>query len=76
MPQPALPNAPPPPPPVSAPLLHSQMPGVQPALSMDDVVESEPLLKANKQFQAFIAKRYGITDVENELAVDPWCALF
>ena len=52
------------------------MPGVQPALSMDDVVESEPLLKANKQFQAFIAKRYGITDVENELAVDPWCALF
>lgn len=47
------------------------MEGVQPALTMDDVVESEQVLKRNPQFQALVAERYGITDMA-ELAVDPW----
>ena len=50
-----------------------QMEGVQPALTVDDVLESELALKANKQFRALMEERFGITDMDS-LAVDPWCA--
>ena len=48
-----------------------QMVGVQPCLTIDDVVESEERLKANPEFLALMASRYGITDMQL-LAVDPW----
>ena len=50
---------------------NTQMEGVQPALTMDDVVESEVAVKKNAQFQAFMRDAYGITDLDT-VAVDPW----
>ena len=41
---------------------------------MDDVVESELALKKNPHFRRLMAERYAITDVDTQLAVDPWCA--
>lgn len=29
--------------------------------------------KRNPEFRALMAERFGITDVERQLAVDPWC---
>ncbi len=49
------------------------MDGVQAAVTLDDVLESEAALKGNAQFQALMRERYGITDLAL-LAVDPWCA--
>lgn len=48
-----------------------EMVGVQPCLTIDDVVEAEVALKANTEFQALMASRYSITDLDL-LAVDPW----
>lgn len=50
------------------------MEGVQAALTPDDVLECEAALKRNARFQAVMAQRYGIHDVDSELAVDPWWA--
>ncbi|EFN54781.1 hypothetical protein CHLNCDRAFT_58054 [Chlorella variabilis] len=52
-----------------------EMVGVQPCLTIDDVVESEERLKANPEFLALMASRYGITDMQL-LAVDPWYSGF
>ncbi|KAL6769401.1 AMX1 [Auxenochlorella protothecoides x Auxenochlorella symbiontica] len=48
-----------------------ELEGVQPAVTLDDVIDVEKMVKANKEFQDFVARRYGITDLE-EVAVDPW----
>lgn len=48
-----------------------QKPGVQAALTLDDVLECESALKRNARFRALMAERYGIADVE-AVAVDPW----
>ena len=52
-----------------------QMEGVQAALTPDDVLECEAALKRNARFRAVMAQRYGIRDVDPELAVDPWWAM-
>ena len=49
-----------------------QMEGVQAAVTLDDVLESEAALKGNAEFRALMRERYGITDMDL-LAVDPWC---
>lgn len=48
-----------------------EMEGVQPAVTMDDSLETEAALKAHPRFQALMAERYGITDME-QVAADPW----
>ncbi|KAL4452372.1 hypothetical protein ABPG75_008034 [Micractinium tetrahymenae] len=48
-----------------------QMDGVQAAVTLDDVLESEEALKKNAEFRALVRERYGITDMDL-LAVDPW----
>ncbi|KAI7844182.1 hypothetical protein COHA_002317 [Chlorella ohadii] len=53
-----------------------QMDGVQAALTPDDVLECEAVLKRNPRFRAIMAQRYGISDVDTELAVDPWYSGF
>lgn len=44
---------------------------MQPAITLDDVIDAEVELKKLPDFQDFIAKRYGITDL-NGVAIDPW----
>lgn len=39
------------------------MDGVQPALTMDDVIESEIQIKANPEFLRYMRERYGVTDM-------------
>jgi primary-amine oxidase len=48
-----------------------EMVGVQPCLTIDDVVESEVRIKQNPQFRRLVRERFGITDMDL-LAVDPW----
>ena len=48
------------------------MEGVQAALTPCDVLECEAALKRNARFGAVMAQRYGIVDVDSQLAVDPW----
>lgn len=55
-----------------SPHARPQMDGVQAALTPDDVLECEAVLKRNPRFRAIMAQRYGISDVDTELAVDPW----
>lgn len=40
-------------------------------MTLDDVIESEVAIKENKEFRDFVAKRYGITNMD-DIAVDPW----
>jgi len=47
------------------------MEGVQPCVTLDDVLEAEEALKNNEQFRALMAERYGLTDMAC-LAVDTW----
>lgn len=55
-------------------LFWMQLEGVQPAVTLDDVIDVEKMVKGNKEFQDFMARRYGITSMD-EVAVDPWCAV-
>jgi primary-amine oxidase len=48
------------------------MPGVQPAIMLDEFFECEQVLKSNPEFQEALRKR-GITDFDL-LMVDPWSA--
>src|SRR5207249_9302636 len=49
-----------------------QVPGVQPAVMLDEFFECEAMLKADPEFQATLARR-GVTDM-SLVMVDPWSA--
>jgi primary-amine oxidase len=49
-----------------------QVPGVQPAVMLDEFFECEAMLKADPEFQAALARR-GVTDM-SLVMVDPWSA--
>ncbi|GAB4818794.1 hypothetical protein N2152v2_005840 [Parachlorella kessleri] len=57
--------------PVPKLLSWKEMDGVQPALTIDDCVDSERQIKANPEFQQYMKERYGITNMD-EVACDPW----
>ena len=48
-----------------------QVEGVQPMVTIEDCVEAEELVKADKGIQALLKERYGITDM-SMVAADPW----
>ena len=48
-----------------------QVEGVQPMVTIEDCVEAEELVKADKGIRALLKDRYGITDM-NMVAADPW----
>jgi primary-amine oxidase len=49
-----------------------QIPGVQPAVMLDEFFECEDAVKADREFQAALARR-GVTDM-SRVMVDPWSA--
>jgi primary-amine oxidase len=46
--------------------------GLQPSLTPDDCNLAEAIVKASPLVREALQQRYGITDIENELAADPW----
>lgn len=48
------------------------VPGVQPLITPEDCFEAEKICKADAKVCAMLAERYGITDVEADVACDPW----
>jgi len=48
------------------------VPGVQPLITPEDCFEAEKICKADAKVCAMLAERYGITNVEVDVACDPW----
>jgi len=46
--------------------------GTQPSFSPEDCTLAEEIVKADGRVRALLRERYGISDVEAELAADPW----
>ncbi len=46
--------------------------GVQPLITPEDCFEAERICKADAEVCELLASRYGITDVEADVACDPW----
>jgi primary-amine oxidase len=47
-------------------------PGTQPMLTPDDCFLAENIVKQSKEVQTVLMERYGITDVNTQVAADPW----